>query len=520
MKYAEVICALIMSIILLAVYVTQSIIERKVLKGRLILAFICCGVAGLSLALSDIIEKHKYVEYAKEGLIILVYVVVCIAFFKTITESTSRSHLESEFVKTLENDKIFVLLDKKERIKQISSNLCKLAGIEKREATGKRFFDFISNNFVLLSLNDTQIKMSKVKEHFRVWAEECKEGDTCKREFLVSSKDGKETNVLNFVDNPLFTASRYSGHLLIGDLDEEATMIDAKRKLSDKSNELSNVKSRMRALFDITEESIFFYNIDENYIWGNDAFVRDLNVNGNTIARSEFEHYIHPDDIAFYQKSISGLTESKPAYDVKYRFKTGANYQFIHERGKRIFAKGADSEIAGTIEIVNDKHFEHSDMPLLDTIKDEAQMYADIETAYREGYPFEVAMFKLTNLPEINKTQGRSVGNMVLGEYIKAVNDKLVNDGMIYRISGLDFVILINDGRKMSILRTMLEKNILTASAMDYGGIHLDIKANFGVAFYNECRNAKEIIDAAERALNTSMLPQVGVDYMFYSDIK
>ena len=351
-------------------------------------------------------------------------------------------------------------------------------------------------------------------------AEECKEGDTCKREFLVSSKDGKETNVLNFVDNPIFTASRYSGHLLIGDLDEEATMLDAKRKLSDKSNELSNVKSRMRALFDITEESIFFYNIDENYIWGNDAFVRDLNVNGNTIARSEFEHYIHPDDIAFYQKSISGLTESKPAYDVKYRFKTGANYQFIHERGKRIFAKGADSGIAGTIEIVNDKHFEHSDMPLLDTIKDEAQMYADIETAYREGYPFEVAMFKLTNLPEINKTQGRSVGNMVLGEYIKAVNDKLVNDGMIYRISGLDFVILINDGRKMSILRTMLEKNILTASAMDYGGIHIDIKANFGVAFYNECRNAKEIIDAAERALNTSMLPQVGVDYMFYSDIK
>ena len=520
MKYAEIICALVMSIILLSVYIAQSIIEHKVLRGRLILAFVCTGLMGLDLALSDIISEHKYLDYTASAVVISVYVIVCIAFFKTITESTSRSHLEQEFVKSLENEKIFVLLDKKEKIKQISSNLCKLAGIEKREATGKKFFEFLSNNFVLLSLNDTQIKMSKVREHFKAWAEECKEGDTCKREFLVSSKDGKDTNVLNFTDTPIFTASRYSGHLLIGDLDSEASMLSAERKLSDKTSELANVKARMRALFDITKESIFYYNIDENYVWGNDAFVHDLNVNGNTIARSEFEHYIHPDDLAFYHKAISDLTEAKPAYDVKYRFKTGANYQFVHERGKRIFAKGADDEIAGTIEIVNDKHFEHSDIQVLDTIKDEAQMYADIEASYREGFPFEIAMFKLTNLPEINKIHGRSIGNMVLGEYVKAINDKLVNDGMIYRISGLDFVIIVNDGRKMSILRTMLEKGILTESAMDYGGIHLDIKSNYGVAFYNECRNAKELLGAAERALNTSMLPQVGVDYMFYSDIK
>jgi len=520
MKYAEVICALIMSIILLSVYITQSIIERRILKGRLILAFVCTGLMTLALCLSDIISEHKSLEYTKEGVTIAVYVVVGMAFFKTIAAATSRSHLESEFIKSLENDKIFVLLDRKEKIKQISSNLCKLASIEKGDAIGKRFFDFISNNFVLISLNDTQIKMSKVKEHFRAWAEECKEGDTCKREFLVSSKDGKDTNVLNFTDNPIFKASRYTGHLLIGDLDDEASMLNAQRKLSDKTSELANVKARMRALFDITKESIFYYNIDENYVWGNDAFVHDLNVNGNTIARADFEHYIHPDDMAFYRKAISGLTEAKPAYDVKYRFKTGANYQFVHERGKRIFQKGADDEIAGTIEIVNDKHFEHSDMPLLDSIKDEAQMYADIETSLREGYPFEIAMLKLTNLPEINKEHGRSIGNMVLGEYVKAINDKLVNDGMIYRISGLDFVIVVNDGRKMSLLRTMLEKGILTASAMDYGGIHLDIKANYGVAFYNECRNAKELVQAAERALNMSLLPNYNVDYVFYSDIK
>ena len=41
MKYAELICALIISVILLAVYIRQSIVERKVLKLKLIFAFLC-----------------------------------------------------------------------------------------------------------------------------------------------------------------------------------------------------------------------------------------------------------------------------------------------------------------------------------------------------------------------------------------------------------------------------------------------------------------------------------------------
>lgn len=520
MKYAELICALVMAIILLALYVRQSIIEHKLLKLKLILAFVCIAIPALGLGLYDLMKGKKIMEYCLDGATILVYVVVTLAYFKNITDATAKSHLESEFLKSLENDKIFILLDKKEKIKQISTNLARTAGVDKKDIIGKRFFTFLEENFVLMSLNDTQIKLSRVKEYFKVWSEECKEGDSCKREFLVSSKDGKETNVFNFNDTPIFTAGRYTGHLLLGDLDDEVSMLQSERKLQDKSRELTNLKARFASYLDVTDEAIFFYNLDEKYVWGNDSFVKTLNLNGNTVSRAELENYIHADDIAYYHKIISGLTEQSPCYDVKYRFKTGANYQFVHEVGKRIFSKGADSEITGTVEIVNDSHYAKTEVQVLDTIKDEAQMYADIENAYRRELPFEIAIFSLTNLPEINKAHGRSIGNMVLGEYVRAIKDKLVNDDKIYRISGLEFVILIEDGRKMTILKQLLERRVLTNSSLEYGSIKVEIEANFGVAFYSDCASSKDIIVAATRALNTSKLPQVDVNYMFYRDIK
>ena len=147
-------------------------------------------------------------------------------------------------------------------------------------------------------------------------------------------------------------------------------------------------------------------------------------------------------------------------------------------------------------------------------------MYVDIDAAYRSGLPFEVAMFSLTNLPEVNRIHGRSIGNMVLGEYVRAIKEKLVNGDKLYRISGLEFVLLIEDGRKMTILKQLLEKKIITNLTMPYGSISVDLEANYGVAFYTDCANSKDIITAVSRALNTSRLPQVDVNYMFYRDIK
>lgn len=520
MKYAELICALVLAVILLGVYVKQCLVEHKILKFKLIFSFVCITVCSVGMIFYDKIRKNDNANLALDIATIVMFVLIGSGFFIAIAGSATKTSLENEFLRSLENDKIFILLDRKERIKQISSNLTRTAGVDKKDVLGKKFFDFIGNNFTLLMLNDTQIKMSHLKENFRVWSEECKEGDSCKREFLVSSKDGKETNVFNFTDTPIFAASKYTGHLLLGDLDEEASMLSAERKLTDKSRELTGIKARFSNYLQVTEEAVFFYNIDEHYIWGNDTFVETLKLNGNTISRAEFDKYIHPDDLAFYNREISNLTEGQPEYDIKYRFKTGVNYQFVHEKGRRIFQKGADDEITGTVEIVVDSGFAKTDGTFLDTVKDEPQMYADIDNIYRSELPFEVVMVSVTSLPEINRVHGRSIGNLILSEYIKALKEKLVSGDRVYRISGLDFVLVLEDGRNMTILKQMLEKGVVTHVERSYGSIKVELEAHFGVAFYNDAPNAKELVMAAEKSLKAAKLPQVEVNYMFYRDIR
>lgn len=432
-----------------------------------------------------------------------------------------KANLEQEFLKSLENDKIFILLDKKDKIKQISSSFTELASIDsKKGIIGSKFFDFFERNFTLLALNDTEIKISRLKEYFKLYATEVKEGDKMHREFLICKKEGGDPFVLNMTDTPIFTAGKYTGHLLMGDLETGSNLLSAQRELTDKKAELQNIKGRFQALLSITDEAVFFYDLDQRYVWGNDALVKLLNLNGNTIGRAEFESYIHKDDLPYYQKMMSALTQSNPSYDIKYRFKTGANYEFVHEKGKRVFSKGENDEIAGTIQIVNNEHYERSNMPVLDNIKDEAQMLADIDSYYRNNAQFMVFMFRLTNLPEINNKFGRSIGNMVLGEYVKTIKDKLINDNLIYRISGIDFVGIINDGRKMNILTTGLQRKMFTNVTLNYGNMEIDIEVNFGIAYSTDEANAKALVKGCMQATNTSTLPGVDVNYMFYRDIK
>lgn len=520
MKYAEMICGAVLAVILVFVYTRQSIIEHKVYKFRLIFSLILLGIFGVCIGCYDIIDEHKTLGIIRDIYAICGYAIIGLMLFFNIDFQTTKSSLDKEFIRCLETDKIFVLLDKKEKIREISESFSNLAGEDKKKIEGMKFYDFIEKYFILNSLNDTNIKVSKLKEYFKTWASEVKKEDRAKREFLITNRSGGNPVILNLTDIPVFQDDTYKGHLLIGDKDSTENLLSAEKKLSDKTSELTNIKSRFTSLLSITDECVFFYNIDEKYTWGNDAFVEKLNLKGNTIGRAEYEAYIHKDDLAYYQRIIASLTPTNPAYEVKYRFKTGASYKFVLEKGKRIFTKGDADEIAGTISLINDVHFEHTNMPVLDTLKDEAQMLADIEKLYRDNTPFEVVIFKMTNLPEINDKFGRSMGNMVLEEYVKEIKNKFIDDDFMYRISGLDFVLVLTDGRKMNVIQNMLIKDRLTNITTSFGSFDVDILTNYGIAYYNDAHAANEVIKAAYRALNMSLNTNYELSYVFYKDIR
>lgn len=512
---------LLLSVILLFIYIRQCIVDHKLYKTKLILAFIVTGVMVFDLALFDVLGKHKPTTYIRDFSAIGCCLIVGFCYFKNITTNSIKANLEQEFLKALENDKIFVLLDRKDRIKQISMSFLDLAESEnKKEAVGRKFFDFFQDSFNLIAMNDQSIKISKLREFFRIYAQEVKEGDRSHREFVVTRKNGGRTYVINLTDTPIFVAGKYAGHLMIGDLHDESSKLKAERQLDDKVDELTNIKSRFGALMNISEESIFFYNIDDSTIWCNDSLVQSLDLNKNNIDRDDFESYIDPDDLRSYKSIIYGLTVSNSTYEAKYRFKTAGGYTFIKEKGKRIFGKNGCDEVVGTIEIVRDKHFEKTNMTALDLVNDETKLMVDLEKLIRSNVSFEIVTFKMTNLPDINEKYGRSIGNMVLAEYIKAVKNNFANEDMIYRLTGLEFVFILTDSRKMQILKRSFESGNLTSLVMPYGSLEINVETNFGCAYNDEVANAKDAVNATRNALRVSQLPSVSSRVIYYRDIK
>ncbi len=513
---------LLLSLILLFIYIRQSIVDHKLYKTRIVMAFIITGVMVFDIALFDVLGKRKPTMYARDFTAIISCVIVGLCYFKNITTSSIKANLEQEFLRALENDKIFVLLDKKDRIKQISMSFLDLAESEnKKEAVGRKFFDFFQDSFHLIAMNDQDIKISKLREFFRIYAEEVKEGDRSHREFVITKKSGGgRTYVLNLLDTPIFVAGKYAGHLMIGDLHDESSKLDAERQLDNKIDELNNIKDRFGALMNVSEESIFFYNIDDSTIWCNESLKKNLDLSKNNMDREEFEALIDPEDLRSYKSIVYNLTVSNSSYEAKYRFKTAGGYTFIKERGKRIFGKNGCDEVVGTIEIVRDKHFEKTNMTALDMVNDETKLIIDLEKLIRSNVSFEVVMFKMTNLPEINEKYGRSIGNMVLAEYVKAVKKNFINDDMIYRVTGLEFVIILTDSRKMQVLKRGFESGNLVSLVMPYGSLEIGVECNYGCAYNDEVANAKDALNAVKNALRVSQLPSVSSRVIYYRDIK
>ncbi len=519
MKYINPICALILSVFLFMTFVKQSIVNRRLYKNRI--SFSCLLIFVLSMVVifyEDIAEKDNYVKALNYSLIGC-YSLIGVAFFININSSTTKGNMDKEFIKTLEVDKLFILLDKKERVREVSTSLALEFGLEKEDMIGRKFFDILDESFQVATLNDISMDNQKVREYFKQYASRTKEGAKEKREFVLGNESNKLV-VLNLVDISIFTASKYSGHLMIGDKYSEDSLMSVEKELLEKHSELEAIKARFVSHLEITEEGIFFYNIDENYIWGNDAFVSKLVLQSNSISRDEYEQNIHKDDLAYYNKIIASLTHENPNYDVTYRFKTGVNYVFVREVGKRNFSTTSSDEIVGYVEIVKNKHYERSNIEILDNIKATEELAKDIDYLYRDRKTFELVSFKIASIPEINAKNGRSVGNMVIGEYIKAITNNFVNDGYIYRISGLEFIFIITDFRKMDLLKKMLESEKLTNTCMQYGNMKIEVETFFGIALSSEAQLTKDLISFSYKALNVSQMEQVSTNYMFHKDIR
>ena len=442
----------------------------------------------------------------------------------TVNNSNQKRSDYVQFIDSLNNTSwnVYYVCDKKDRIKEISESLLIDLGLKKEQVIGKKAFDVFDQTIRFTQVNDVEITNKELREYYKTFSQTTSVGQEIKRELYFKNCNG-QTIVLNLIEKPLFVSGKYRGRLNIGQKKNDLGLAGVERELLDRNQALESIQYKFIAALELTEEGIFFNDLDQNYIWANDILVKDLRLASNTIAYMSYRDLVYPEDLEIYTNTIRSLTPERPNYSLTYRLKIGNRYEFVKESGKRIFDDPHSNVILGFSRKIDSNHFEKTNMPEIDSAKSVDELLVELESLYNDRRIFQLVCVNLTTLPDINNRCGRGVGNMIMNEYLKRLKTNFMSDSAIlYRASGLVFYFIITDTRKMDFFKRGLTADPMSMNlSLNYGTLHAELKVNIGVAeSMADGLNKEELIRNCNTAINTSLNPNYSLNYAYFKDVK
>ena len=522
--YAIVLATLLISLLLFMMVILECFNKSRIVKWKLSLVFVNVLILVLCfLFYESFILKHDIVNIIFLSYASIIFVVFSLISFGVVNHSYQKANDYTQFIESLNNTSwnVYFVCDRRDRIKEISESLLIDLGLKKEQVLGKKAFDVFDQTIRFTHVNDNTITNKELREYYRTFNKSSKPKEEYKREIYFQNCNG-QTVVLHLIEKPLHVNGKYRGRLNIGQKKTDASMAEIERELVSKNKDLESIQYKFIAALELTEEGIFFNDLDENYIWGNDVLVKDLHLSSNTIAYMNYKDLIYPDDLQVYTAIIRGLTPERPTYSITYRLKVGNKYEFVKEVGKRIFDDENSNVILGFTKKINTNHFEKTNMVEVDNAKSIEDLFVVLDALYKDKRLFQLVCVNLTTLPEINNRYGRSVGNMVMNEYIKKIRTNFMSDSAdIYRTSGLVFYFVMTDIRKMELFKRVLSSDPTAMNlSVTYGNLHAELKVNIGVAESDtDGANKEELITNCNTAINTTLKPNYSLNYAFYKDL-
>lgn len=505
--------ALIFSVILTLLVIKQCLSKKRLLRVKLSIAFLLNFTTTFLLVFYGEIKKNETgLEILNWSLLgIDIFIGLLFIFYSVIT--TTNEQFTQDLLETLQMSKLYVLVDKKNRVKEISPLFLEELDLTLEEAYKENFFNLIETKYEITKLNDAPTSANDLNIFY-------KDSNNTDGEMNleVEDKDGK-TAAFYFTETPIKVLNRFKGRIFIGGKITAENLVGMEKNLAQSSEELDIISSRFGVILEKTSEGIYFANHNDDTIWLSNSIAKSLYINGNELSYTSYIEHIHPDDKASYEMKLSQLNNLKPDYSVTYRFNIGNKYAIVKEEGSRI-TSGRTVEYCGIIRRLDGHNFELTQSEL-DKVFGETELTAHLESIYKNNQTVQFILLKVSNIPDINEEHGRMIGNVALSQYIKFFKDRYIDSNLIYRLSGLEFFAIITDYRKMDLLKKDLDNNerILHVPA-NYGAIKLQMEANVGICNSTDCRVSKEVLPRTKEALRFANNPQFKANYAYYRDIK
>ena len=511
---------LIFSVISLFLILKQCFVKRRFLKGKLLFVFLITFILVFFVAFFDDIKNGKFwLTFINTSvlnwILFVIDIIIGIIFFTFIDTGYAAQKFQYELTKSINETKHYVVLDKKDRIKEMSLLFLEDLEVELSEVYGKNFFDVLEKKYRIIGFNGQEAYKKDIKKYYEKYEKRVTSTDKNTIELELQDDEANDS-ALYFHESVIFQSEKYKGRILMGEKKNEESLIGMEKELSSTSSELEIIKNRFVTILEKTTEGIYFNDLSQGYIWCNDTLVKKLSLNGNSLSNSDFYNMIHPDDISYYREKMKGIAND---YSISYRFNTGSSYIYVKEEGRKIVL-GKSVELCGIMTVIDNYKYAKTDT-ILDTIEGEPEMLAKISMLEKTDKIYEVVYFKVASIPEINEKFGRAIGNTMLAQYVSLFKQNFVNDNMIYRVSGLDFVAIITDYRKMDMLKNNLVngEKILHINA-EYVNQRVEAEVFMGVARNDDVPSRKDTLKNAKEALRFCTNPQFNSNFAFYKDIR
>jgi len=515
---------LIITVFTLFLVIIQSIQSEKVLKNRLIIAFFNITIAVMVFVIyPTMIVGNALYENIYIGFNFFVYALFMLILYASFKTATLKANHYQLFVKSIKNSRwnAYYVVDAKERVKDISASLLHELNLEKEDIIGKKFFNVLNKSVRFTKLNGQDINNRSLESYYLQYKERAKQGDSEIEELTLLNYDGNPV-ILHMVMQPVYALGKYKGRICVGEKKTDFDLLAVEKELNERTGELESIRHKFIATLEISNEGLFYIDLDERTIWASDQLVAMMKLPGNTLDLTDFRRLIEAEDLKKYLAMLGDLTINKKQYSTSYRVLVNGRYVWFKEKGKRLFEDQNSAIIMGTLNPMKTKHYLASNIDELDQLKDHNDMLVSMNQLFKDNRYFELVVLRLKNMSKVNEMHGREVGNMLMAEYIKKLRTTFVSEsGDIYRVSGIEFAITITDPRKMDVLANGIKTNRTFLNlTMQYGSLSVELDVFAGIAIGgSDATDEHKLYQAAVQALKIAESPQFNAHGCFYKDI-
>lgn len=515
---------LLLAIITSVIVLLEGINKQKVPFYKTIIAAANLIVTVVFFAIySSIIKNDETFSqvYFYLGLFeFLLLIVFLMILFTEMTLTKRELSLHNESIKNSPWN-TYLVLDRKDRIKDVSPNLLEDLAMIFDDVYNKKLFDILNRSIRITNVNNKNYTNRELENKLEQLKKINKKNELLKLEVVFLNSDG-ETVIVHLIDQAMFSKFGYYGRFLIGEKKTDFNLLSVEKQLKQTENSLETLQEQFIATLEVSNEGLAFSDISEQTTWISDALVEQLGFESNNINTEDLLKLMQPEDLNRYLTRVNQLTPATPNFEMKYRLFSKGVYRWYIDKSKKIFLAN-NSMIMTSLNQVSTKHFMASNLQNLDELGDKNDLLLKINKSIVEGKYFHLVVLRIKNLPYINELHGREIGNMAISEYLVKVEKSFTSEpNNIFRLTGSTFAFILSDQRRMSLIRKGVQGNDNYLNmTFEYGSAKLELEVFAGISIINsDGYNENELLDTALQALKVAENPKYKGHVCYYGDIK